>query len=57
MTRRNAAFEVEQIEQLALIDLLLAHHEPPPSLKTSGRRNHDSSMIASDFFNTIGQNW
>src|ERR1700674_4514013 len=28
MTRRNAAFEVEQIEQLALIDLLPTHHDP-----------------------------
>src|ERR1700681_2484233 len=56
MARRNATFEVEQIEQLALIDLLPTHHDPPPSLKPSSRRNHDSPMIASDFFNAIGQN-
>jgi hypothetical protein len=33
MVRRNPPFEVEQIEQLALIDLLPTHHDPPPSLK------------------------
>ena len=54
MARRNATFEVEQVEQLTLIDLLPTHHDPPPSLKPSRRRNHDSTMIASDFFNSIG---
>jgi len=30
MVRRNATFEVEKIEKLALIDLLPTHHDPPP---------------------------
>src|SRR5262244_2462830 len=54
VVRRNARFEVEQIEQLALIDRLPTHHDPPPSPTTSRRRNHDSPMITSDFFNSIG---
>jgi hypothetical protein len=33
MARRNAAFEVEKIEQLALIDRLPTHHDPSPSPK------------------------
>jgi len=50
----DALFEVEQIEQLALIDRLPTHHDPPPPLKPSTKRNHDSPIITSDFFNTIG---
>src|SRR5262249_33267019 len=55
MARRNATFEVEEIEQLALIDLLPTHHDPPPPPRTSGRRNHDSHITTRDFFNSIGQ--
>jgi len=32
MALRNAPFEVEEIEQLALIDRLPTHHDLPPSL-------------------------
>src|SRR5262249_31134527 len=52
MVPRNTTFEVEEIEQLALIDILPTHHDPPPLPRTSGRRNHDSSTTTSDFFNT-----
>jgi hypothetical protein len=55
MVLRNALLEVEQIEQLALIDRLPTHHDPPPPLKPSTKRNHDSPVITSDFFNSIGQ--
>src|SRR5215475_2854678 len=55
MVPRNTTFEVEEIEQLALIDILPTHHDPPPLPRTSGRRNHDSSTTTSDFFNNIGQ--
>src|SRR6266536_1499377 len=47
IARRNTLFEVKQIEQLALIARLPAHHDPPPSLtesnKTESRvaRNHE----------------
>jgi hypothetical protein len=44
MVRWNTTFEVEEIEQLALIDLLPTHHDPPPLPKTSSRRNHDSPI-------------
>src|SRR5215475_14267357 len=53
MVPRNTTFEVEEIEQLALIDILSTHHDPPPLPRTSGRRNHDSSTTTSDFFNSI----
>src|SRR5262249_26516788 len=55
MVRRNTTFEVEEIEQLALIGLLSTHHDPPPSQTMSRRRNHDSPLITSIFFNGIGQ--
>jgi hypothetical protein len=35
MTRRNTSFEIEQIEQLALIARLSAHHGKSPPLKAS----------------------
>src|SRR5258708_9431548 len=35
MARRNAPFEVEQIEQLALIARLPTHHGKPPPLNVS----------------------
>src|SRR5262249_12251711 len=53
MVRRNTTFEVEEIEQLALIGLLSTHHDPPPSQTMSRRRNHDSPLITSIFFNGI----
>jgi hypothetical protein len=56
MVRRDTTFEVEEIEQLALIDLLPTHHDPLPLPRTSGRRNHNSPITARDFFNSIGHN-
>jgi hypothetical protein len=53
MPFRDTLLELEEIEQLALIDRLPTHHDPPPPLKASTKRNHDSSIITSDFFNTI----
>ena len=53
MALRDALLKVEQIEQLALIDRLPTHHDPPPPLKASTKRNHDSRFKAGDFFNTI----
>ena len=55
MAFRDALLKVEEIEQLALIDRLPTHHDPPPP-KASTKRNHDSPIITSDFFNSIGQN-
>src|SRR4029077_9899082 len=55
MAFRDALLEVEEIEQLALIDRLPTHHDPPPPLKASTKRNHDSPIITSDFFNSIDQ--
>jgi hypothetical protein len=49
MACRNALFQVEQIEQLALIATLPAHHDPPPSLTESDRRNHESPEITNLF--------
>src|SRR5712671_1478101 len=49
MACRNARFEVEQIEQLALIDRLPTHHDAPPSPSASRRRNHDSSNTTRTF--------
>src|SRR5262245_54083091 len=49
MARRNALFEIKQIEQLALIAGLSAHHGPSPSLRESSRRNHESPKTASPF--------
>ena len=50
---RDALLKVEEIEQLALIDRLPTHHDPSPPLKASTKRNRDSPIISSDFFNTI----
>jgi hypothetical protein len=49
MARRNAPFEVEQVEQLALINRLATHHDSPPSLKVSGGRDHDSPIFTRTF--------
>jgi hypothetical protein len=40
-------------EYVALIDRLATHHDRPPSLKASGKRNHDSVDINEAFFNRI----
>jgi hypothetical protein len=56
MVRRNALFEVEQIEKLALIACLTAHHDPPPSLNESSESeswfavNHEPFSTASTHF-------
>jgi hypothetical protein len=52
MVCRNAFFHVEQIKQLALIAVLPAHHDPPPSLTESDlesrvARNHEPFSTAS----------
>src|SRR6476620_1822339 len=49
MTSRNALFEVEQVEQLALIARLPTHHGKPPPPIALSRRNHCSLMSASPF--------
>src|SRR5258705_6859893 len=56
MAFRDALLKVEEIEQLALIDRLPTHHDPPPPLNASTRRNHDSPIRTSDFFNSIDPN-
>src|SRR5260370_3434115 len=55
MARRNAPFEVEQIEQLALIARLPTHHGKPPPLMSQATE----SLFAENhehFFNSIGHN-
>src|SRR5260221_12873935 len=54
MIRGNVFFEVEKIEQLALINRLTTHHDLRPSLKSFRRRNHDSPIFTRTF-NSIGQ--
>src|SRR6266436_8336112 len=49
MIRGNAFFEVEKIEQLALINRLTTHHDLRPSLKSFRRRNHDSPIFTRTF--------
>src|SRR5260221_5793491 len=52
MARRNAPFEVEQIEQLALIARLPTHHGKPPPLMSQATE----SLFAENhehFFNSI----
>jgi hypothetical protein len=49
MIRWNVFFKVEKVEQLALIDPLATHHDRTPSLKASGKRNHDSSIFTRPF--------
>ena len=53
MIRWNLFFEVEKVEQLALIDRLATHHDRPPSLKASGKRNASFVDIHEAFFNRI----
>src|SRR5258708_29165008 len=47
--RGNVFFEVEKIEQLALINRLTTHHDLRPSLKSFRRRNHDSPIFTRTF--------
>jgi len=42
--------ELEQMEQVILIGHLTTHHDPPSSPTMSRRRNHDSPVTTSDFF-------
>src|SRR5215467_4117490 len=49
MIRWNLFLKAEKVEQLALIDRLATHHDRPPSLKASGKRNHDSSISTRPF--------
>src|SRR6266478_2283253 len=49
MIRGNVFFEIEKIEQLALINRLTTHHDSRPSLKSFRRRNHDSPISARTF--------
>src|SRR5258707_3140477 len=49
MIRGNVFFEVEKIEQLALINRLTTHHDLRPSLKSFRRRNHDSPISTRTF--------
>src|SRR6516162_3888904 len=56
MPHRDTPFEVKQIEQLALIDHLPTHHDPPPPDKRI--IGGSESRFADDhepFFNSIGQ--
>ena len=52
---RNALFEIEQVEQLALITCLPPHHarSPSPTLQVTESRFADDHE---PFFNSIGQN-
>jgi hypothetical protein len=47
--RDSAPFEIEKLEQLALIARLPTDHGKPPPLKASARRNHCSPKIMSHF--------
>jgi hypothetical protein len=59
--RQSPAFSLvphpfEAVGDTARLLWPVALANPPPSLKTSSRRNHDSPVIASYFFNTIDPN-
>jgi hypothetical protein len=55
MADRNTLFEVEQIEQLALVARLPAHHGKPPSLAAFQPTESLFAENHEPFFNTIGQ--
>ena len=55
MPRRNALFQVEQIEKLALIACLPTHHGKPPSLAAFQPTELLFAENHEPFFNTIGQ--
>jgi hypothetical protein len=52
-TLRNAPFEVEQIEKLALIALLPPHHGPPPMQNASESAESPFVNLHKPFFNSI----
>jgi hypothetical protein len=54
MADRNALFEVEQIEQLALVARLPAHHGKPPSLAAFQPTESLFAENHEPFFNSIG---
>src|SRR5476651_1366861 len=51
----DTIFEVEQIEKLPLIAFLLTHHDPPPSLNESSKRESCGADDHEAFFDSIGQ--
>jgi hypothetical protein len=55
MTSRNALFEVEQVEQLALIARLPTHHGKPPPLIASSQTESLFADEREPFFNAIGK--
>jgi len=55
MTSRNALFEVEQVEKLALIARLPTHHGKPPPLIASSQTESLFADEREPFFNAIGQ--
>jgi hypothetical protein len=60
MAGRNAIFQVKQIEKLALIPRLPAHHRQTPSSKrktTESRfaNNHDAFFNTIDPFRTLSE--
>jgi len=54
MPFRNARFEVEQIEKLALIARLPPHHGPPPMQRISESAESLFGELHKPFFNSIG---
>jgi putative ABC transport system substrate-binding protein len=54
MACRNALFQVEQIEQLALIAPLPAHHDPPPVVDRIRQTESRVARNHAPFFNSIG---
>ena len=55
MTSRNALFEVEQVEKLALIARLPTHHGKPPPLIASSQTESLFADEREPFFNAIGR--
>src|SRR5262249_38606903 len=54
MAIRNSIFQIEKIEQLALIDRLPPHHDPPPPLTESSGSESWFAGTHEPFFNSIG---
>jgi hypothetical protein len=54
MPRRNALFQIEQIEKLALIARLPTHHGKAPSLAAFQPTESLFADYREPFFNTIG---
>ena len=53
MVLRNAIFEVEEIEQPALIDLLPTHHDLPPAAENRRQTESRFADHHEGFFNSI----